>query len=391
MPKRDDRLIEKKRWYRNTKTLLGLVAAVSAGVATIAADVSSIRTFFEHHILGWPQDGVEIVLDTSQAMARPFDANLTRMKVAAGVLSDDSTLPITGGTSVAFREFGGDCGAANSSLILGFARDNTPRIQDRLKGGVEAKGKSSLYWAVSTALDDFTGGRFKGRGQQLVVIWGGEPDCDRDFSGLTQQLDALFKAKKAADPGFAPDFRLIGSGIAPEEVSELRRLFGQNADWKFTPVENQAQLEMTLRRILVYEPLQGAIQQVLDHVNASVVHQNTFRDQMNNRDWSGALASLTAQEADNTEIQKSTSRAGDLRSRPEYVKLADLFLKISNVESQMTDVGHTMIDLGRQSNIQEFNARVEEYNKHVADRNQAAETARSMLQDLLNGRPPATG
>jgi hypothetical protein len=209
MPKQVGKLLQNKRWYRNLTTVLALVVAIGAAYGTIGGGFDATKKFMQGFLWNWPEDGTEIVLDRSAVMDSPFEPNLTKMAVAQGVLANNSTL-ISNATSLAFREFGGSCDEGITQLTLGFAKDTADRMRSILKERLNTKGEGSLFMALSKAVEDFDGDRFKGKRKRIIVIWGGGVDCRKDSVNSMKEIGDMLQRKKSEDSLFSPDLRFIG-------------------------------------------------------------------------------------------------------------------------------------------------------------------------------------
>ena len=117
------------------------MVAIGTASGTIKGGFEAAKKFIQGTLWNWPEDGTEIVLDSSAVMASPFEPTLTKMDVARAVLSDNSTLSISSATSLAFRQFGGiPCDEGVTKLTLGFAKDTADRMRSILPG-IQPKGE----------------------------------------------------------------------------------------------------------------------------------------------------------------------------------------------------------------------------------------------------------
>lgn len=213
----NDRLVEKKRWYRNTSAILGLITALAGAVGGVYATVQYVvPLFFAKSISDW---NVAIVLDRSAAMAQPFDGG-TKWDAVIQAL-DSKMEPIGDGDNLALRTFGGPCRGKNTELLVGFDHGNKEVVRSRLRS-LKPAGETSLTDAMIAAIGDFNDPeRFAGRNKSIIVITGGEQFCsDAPAEAIRKRLSKQI----SNDQPIELEFRYIGVGIPAPLQEELIRV-----------------------------------------------------------------------------------------------------------------------------------------------------------------------
>jgi outer membrane murein-binding lipoprotein Lpp len=359
--------------------LLALVASIGTAVGYTAGWFEPAKNLVES-LWGWPQEGTEIVLDRSAAMARQFEPNLTKLEVARGVLSDDTTLSISDATNVAFRQFGGACNDSMTALALGFAKGSSGRLHSLLDA-IQPEGEASLFLALQKAVRDFDGDRFKGKTKRIIVIWGGSVDCRGDSARSMKDIAQLLEDKSRADPNFRPDLRFIGMGLLPEQKDGLAKI-AEVTNGQFIPVENRKELSVALSRALVIDPISDTVNNAVKVLNASVADLESFVEKVNSKDFVAARVDLEKANTDINNLSDFMKALSNSPNQPQFRKLHGLLIKSAEVQASLKEVARLALDAAVSNNIQKLNERGEEYKKHAVEYNATVNELQSTLQEI---------
>ena len=235
--------------------------------------------------------------------------------------------------------------------------------------------------ALSKAVEDFDGDRFKDKTKRIIVIWGGGVDCRKDLAHSTADIGAMLRRKKNEDPHFSPDLRFIGMGLLKEQQDQLRKI-AEETKGQFIAVEDRRQLTNALRKVLVMEPLGDAVKGAIEHLNKQIYYQNQFLGQLNGKNYSDAAASLEKAEIEVVNLDASIRAAGDRQSEPEVGKLHELLIKSRGLQANLLEVSRKLLDVGKTNNIEMFNDRSDEYNKYIKACNASISDLNTALQEI---------
>ena len=214
---KNEGLVEKKRWYRNTNAILGLIAAFTGAVAGVYGIVQYVvPAFFEKSISDW---NVMVVVDRSAAMAQPFDGS-TKWEVVAQAL-DKKIEPVAPTDNLALRTFGGPCRGENTELRVAFDYRNKEKIRSALRS-LKPAGETTLTDAVIAAIGDFNDPeRFAGRNKSIIVITGGKRLCT---DAPAETIRTRLSKQIPADQLIELEFKYIGVGIPAPLREALTRI-----------------------------------------------------------------------------------------------------------------------------------------------------------------------
>lgn len=211
----EETTIEKKKWYSNTKAILGLV---SISVAAVMGLFQMWNTF-KPKDMAKVLNNTLIVLDKSAAMAEPFDGN-TKFEAAKNALLRKSLIKVATKDNLALRLFGGECFEESSSrLAIKFGQDNKKDVEKEIAKiqVADLKGETTLVTAVINATGDFNPPeRFSNVSTQIIVIAGGFDSCP----GTSAQdiIDRLAQSK------IKLDIQLIGLRIPRDKTAPFAEI-----------------------------------------------------------------------------------------------------------------------------------------------------------------------
>lgn len=377
-------LLENRPWYRNLRALLAIVGTIGAGIIYMAGGFDSAKKYVEHVLWNWPEEGVEIVLDSSDAMNDLFagEAKETKFDAALGILKDAGTLSLKGDVSLAFRQFGAkNCDENVSHLAAGFGSATTSRISSLLPMH-PAGEKASLSLAVAKAVSDFEGDRFIGQPKRIIVIWGGSVDCWSDSSRSIEYIKKMLEQKQ-----FTADLRFIGMGLSPEQRQALKDL-AEKTGGKFYPVDNRPELSRVFKQVMVDEPVNDAVAAVLNTLNSYVADVESFVDSINHADYALAAQKLASATVDIRKID----RAIDGLAFQADPKLHDLYanlVKVRAVQRSLRDTSQAILEAAKSKNEQMFKERAGDYEKYKQEfNNTTREISKSLherTKDIVSG------
>jgi hypothetical protein len=354
------------------------MGTIGAGIAYVAGGFEPTKRFIERHFRGWPEEGVEIVLDTSGAMSAAFAGGLqeTKMDVAVGVLGDNGTLSLDSNTSLAFRQFGGEaCNDGVTRLLLGFAKDTASRMRSLLPSIHPNGNHSSLLLALSRAIDDFNGDRFAGKKKRIIVIWGGSVDCWSDSAHSMENVGNMLLTKH-----FVPDLHFIGMGLPPQQKEQLKEI-AKKTEGKFIAVENRPELAAALLSYLVIEPISEINDSAIKLLKVYIDDMTSFYNEMNNKEYSIASARLENANADLGILDKAI---GELKSQsqPQLRTLYVLFLKIREIQTSLKANTLLLLESAQSNNEEMFAERLREYTEYAKQFNGTLEEIRDTAREI---------
>ncbi len=174
MGKENDSTLEKKKWYLNTKAMLGLITGLVAAVVAL----TQFWNLINPNEFTKAQNNILIVLDKSAAMAEPFDSS-TKFEVAKNTLLKKSLIKVGKNDNLALRLFGGTCFSEESSeLAVEFGQNNKGAVQKKIEKINDLEGETTLVSAVIDATSDFhPPERFADVNKKIVIIAGRFDTC----------------------------------------------------------------------------------------------------------------------------------------------------------------------------------------------------------------------
>ena len=179
------------------------------------------------------QENIEIILDTSKTMNKPFSGK-TKFEAAVQGLNKVLNLQVAERDNLAFRHFGGPCRGLNTKFLVNFGQNNADCIREAL-GSLRIDGETTTADAVVKAIKDFDDiNRFEGVSKRALIITGGHDSCNPRAS---EDIRREFQSKK-----IRPDFWFIGMDVPPDQqrhLNEIQRVTGA----KIFSVKNQQELE----------------------------------------------------------------------------------------------------------------------------------------------------
>jgi hypothetical protein len=211
----EESVIEKKKWYKTTTAVLGLVSVVVAAIMGL----NEVWTLFKPDEQAKVNNNTLIVLDRSAAMAEPFDG-VTKFEAAKNTLIRKSLIKIATNDNLALRMFGGPCFEESSSrLVIKFGQDNKKDVEKEFSKikTEHLKGETTLVSAIVDATGDFNPPeRFSDVNTNIVVIAGGFDSCP----GASAQdiIDRLAQSK------IKLDIQLIGLRIPREKTAPFAEI-----------------------------------------------------------------------------------------------------------------------------------------------------------------------
>lgn len=244
MAKKKQALMEKRKWYKNTKALIALVTAVVAGIVAV---VQLLKLLGVDMTGAPPTQHLVIVLDASEAMNTPF-AGSTKFNVAKQVLGVKLDKGVLDTDNLALRLFGGDCSTVSDKKStwpeVSFGRDNKKKVVDALEK-IKPQGETTLVSAVIAAFGDLVNvsHRTEEVSKKLILIAGRFDSCPfttvDDIKERLQENDPEGKVKV--------DIQFVGMGV-PAEDREKFRLISQKTGGKALFADNQKELELALTK-----------------------------------------------------------------------------------------------------------------------------------------------
>jgi hypothetical protein len=279
MAKRKELLIDTS-WFKTTQGILTLVAGMIGLIIAVKElwPSSTPEPTTQH---------VEILLDHSAGMGQMFDGvpKLAAAQEALQKMFKGDIGGLASNDDLAFRGFGGTCGAQDNKLLLGFGKTSERRILDEARG-LAPGGRNSLVHAVSEATGDFSRLE-KDAIKRIIVITGGGDRCDQDIEALKNRLDSYRQAG-----GVKLDMHYIGLGLAPEDQEKLAELATATGG-EVTLANTREDLGKALYQHLIVEPVVADSRQIIQILNDTVTLTNAALDRLNNKDYAGAEAGLT--------------------------------------------------------------------------------------------------
>jgi Mg-chelatase subunit ChlD len=203
------------------------------------------------------QENVEIILDTSVAMQKPFEGG-TKLEAAVKALNKVLSFQVADRDNLAFRRYGGPCKGDNTELLVNFGQNNVKQIRDHLPSASKGDTTTTAN-AIVRAVSDFDDlQRFADVNRRVLIITGGRDMCDPQAADVIRQ--SLLKKK------IRPTFWFIGMDVPPDQERQLIEI-GRATDGKLFHVKNQNELENILERLFEVEPVIADINTMVDILN----------------------------------------------------------------------------------------------------------------------------
>jgi len=302
--------------YFTASTIEGLGEAVK--VAAVTSEKSPVTV--DQRV----QENIEIILDISEPMNKPFDQT-TRIDAAQKALQEILKFQVADRDNLAFRQFGGSCNdERNTELVLDFGLNNTSRLLASMKN-VRIGGKTTLFEAVSAAVDNFNDPkRFEGVSKRVLILTSGIDPCFRRKS--SDMIRKMLENRK-----IRPDFRFIGMNIDPEDRLEFKNI-AKATNGHAVVVDTQKQLGVALKSFFEVEPVYNDIMAIIDVQNSVINQLNKVIETLDDKNYSAAETGIKkAQKLSTTSIPpfRDLSRR---RSEADFLKAFDIARKIRGLQ-----------------------------------------------------------
>jgi len=308
------------------------------------------------------QENIQIILDGSLEMDRPFDRT-TRLSAAKEAVGDVLDLQVPDRDKLAFRSFGGPCAGEATKLHVGFAQSNVDAIRQSLAGLVAA-GEPTLANAITAAAEDFQQPRqFPDSVEKKIIVIGGSDDgCEPQ-----QAAERIYQTLQRHQ--ISPEFHFIGLNLPPDKLAQFDRMAGAAGGYIYN-LETTADLTRVLKRIIEIDP-------VISNVNALIEITGEVTQETNRS--VGALNAKDAQSAESALAKASDLMDGGNAKFADLGKRADsskVFGEIYGIAEEIRQYQHrllilagTLIDYAKTDDIDAYNASVNEFNLIVNDMN----------------------
>lgn len=369
-PQRQATPLDKKKSY---KTIMALIALVAAALG-VAISFHTVVSWFKPKPV---QENTEIILDRSAGMNQQFEGG-TKLQAALAAVENVLREQVADRDNLAFRQFGGTCGGDDTQLALKFNQNNAEELRNLLHN-IKAEGQASLAHAVIEASGDFNDPeRFKGVSKRIVVITGGDDSC------VPNPIDAIrerLEHNKRAGYEIQLDFHFIGMGLTPTQQQNIAQM-AQSTGGQFDFVDHRQDLDNSLHRILVVEPVVNDVNSLVQILNTGVAHINTTIGSINAKDYSAAEAGV---ESARNEFKHSDLPFHDLgkrQSSEQFGKLYQLAAMNRDLQDKFLSLSDTLVSRAKANDIEGFNKTIEKYNELSAAYNERIGQINGILQQL---------
>ncbi len=330
--------------YETAATVEGLIEAFR-----LAADTGSLAR--DRKV----QENIQIVLDRSQPMTRPFE-NRTRLDAAVAALDNILELQVADRDNLAYREFGGACQADNTELVVGFQRNNTASIRQSLQG-VRATGEPTLVDAVLEAAYDFDDPqRFEGVERRVLIVTGSVGTCYR--AQAEERIRQTLENRQ-----IRPDFTFIGIDIPPEEQAAFYAI-ARATGGRALVANDTPELQNILEDFFEDAPVFNDIDVIVDTTNAITSLVGQSMRYLNASDYSTARVQLD--EARPKVTSRAVTRAfRDLarrRSKDEYQRLFQIARELRGLQGDLVSVAATALEQAEAADAEGLRRTVDDYN-----------------------------
>lgn len=221
MKKYKDTSVEKKKWYKDTPTIIAIATSIATIILTIIVIIEKIQVKPKKI-----QENTEIVLDRSDDMGESFDGR-TKWNAAVSAIEVSLEYQVAQHDNLALRIFGGSClDEDNTKLLVGFDQDNKGKVRNALKN-VKLVGKPTLVSALIDATGDFNDPeRFGGVNKRIIAITGSYESC---YSNVTQHISNHFLLERLqdrieAEERIKVDIYIVGIGIPPNQREKFEKI-----------------------------------------------------------------------------------------------------------------------------------------------------------------------
>ena len=353
--------VEKKKWYRNTMALVsvigGSIALAGGAIQLLQSDPFKPKKVWEN---------IEIVLDRSEAMSKPFE-NGTKWDAAVKAVNEALNQSSDDRDNLALRGFGGPCDAGNTELAVKFRQNNEGRVRDAVRA-MKLGGPTTLASAVikaSADLDDAS--HFDDVSRRIIVITAGADSCTPDAAAY---ISNRLQGKKVNVV-----FRFIGLDLPADEETKLRQI-AERTGGIALPVKTEAQLKNALNQVIEIEPAGSATTGVVSILNAVIGDLNKFINSLNEKNHSAASDNLKAARVEFKKTDLPFQDLGKRRSRSSFQKLYTLAAENRQVQSQLLTMAETLNESGENGDptayndfVTKFNELLQSYNKNIGEIN----------------------
>ena len=212
----EEKAEEKKKWYKKSMAIIGMVAAV-IGIVTGVIQIKQSIVSKKEKI----QENTEIVLDRSLVMNEPFDGS-TKWSAAVDAVQKSLDLLVADSDNLALRIFGGNCSGEKTELVVKFGQYNKSKVSNALRS-INIVGKTTLVSAVLGATGDFNvKNRFGGVNKKIILIAGSgkDPCCPDAIQFINDRLQGWIETGEK----IKVYFKIIGLGIPADQRVQLAEI-----------------------------------------------------------------------------------------------------------------------------------------------------------------------
>jgi hypothetical protein len=322
------------------------------------------------------RENIQIVMDTSDAMQRPFD-DTTRFTAATQALEKVLGLQVADRVNLAFRRFGGPCGEPqnNTELVFGFAQNIAPQIVSVLPE-LSSSGQTTLVEAANAAIADFNPpDRFADVSKRIVIITGGNDPCYEHAQALSLIRQRLENRR------ITPEFRFIGIDIPPDRQQDLVDL-ARATNGEVSIVTTRDELEAALERVLEVEPADTSIRIITAAFDDLVDRLDNAANLITSERYADAQALISEQ---GDAEQQATLAFDDLagrKSNANYEELFDAAVELRAIQAEMKETMSTLVALHRAGDREGFNRNAKAYNELRAKHSDATQAVGETIARL---------
>ena len=322
------------------------------------------------------QENIQIILDTSSPMKRPFDntTEKTRLATAKNALKNVLKKQVADRDNLAFRQFGGSCKGKNTDLVVGFGQNNGSRIATSL-GNLKTGGDTTLVDAVLFAAEDFNDPkRFSGVSKRVVIIAGSIDPCFRQKADETIKMRLEQKKIK-------PVFRFIGFRI-PYDQGEAFKNIAKATGGGYTFANTQEELEKALHNYLEVEPVLNDLETIIKVQNNVIAELGHVQDALRAKKYADARNRIKQA----YKISKGTippfKDLGRRRAEKVYKQAFENARIIRTNLNDTLEVIQTLVHQAETKDIEGYNKSADKYNKLMQEYNRTAQEDNKLRQQL---------
>jgi Mg-chelatase subunit ChlD len=312
------------------------------------------------------QENIEVILDTSSPMQRPFDntSEKTRLDTAKKALKNVLKSQVADRDNLAFRQFGGSCDGENTHLVVEFGQNNSSRIVTSL-GNLRTGGNTTLVDAVLYAAEDFNDPkRFKGVSKRVIIIAGSIDPCFRRKADETIRMRLEKKKIK-------PVFRFIGFRIPYDQGEEFKNI-AKATQGGYAFANTQEQLEKALYRFLEVEPVLNDLETIIKVQNNVIQELRHVENAISAKNYATAKDRIMQAH----QILKGTIPPfKDLGRRRAEEVFKQAFENARTIRTNLNDsleIIKTLVHQAETNDIESYNKSVVEYNQKMKEYNRTA-------------------